>query len=274
MTGTYKKHLVAGNITFVMSLVFHASLFICLLISRAPERPVIQVVEMTYAPPPAPPKSVRRQKTEQIVRQESAINNEKDKSAQYLSAHDQKVAKQTQAKNGKFSNERAEGKKQATETPEQLPDLSSSFAATKKAGDEGKKKNGKEMATDDYLKDVDEGMQTMLSTRSFAYYNYYTMIKDRIGQYWEPSIREKVKVIYQDDRSIASDSDHFTELAIVLDGEGQLLRVEILRSSGSHEIDDMAVKAFHSAAPFPKPPHGMVDSHGQIKIRYDFVIQS
>ena len=42
------------------------------------------------------------------------------------------------------------------------------------------------------LKDVDEGPQTILNTREFVYYSYYSRIKSKLQQFWEPKIKEKM----------------------------------------------------------------------------------
>ncbi len=133
---------------------------------------------------------------------------------------------------------------------------------------------GEAPQSDDYLKDVQKGVQTLLSTREFVYYSYYSRIKQQISQYWEPNVREKVKIVYMQGRTIASAHDRVTQLLIVLDKQGNLIRVEVLGRSGVSDLDDAAVEAFRSAAPFPNPPKGMVEKDGLIKIRWDFILEA
>ncbi len=129
-------------------------------------------------------------------------------------------------------------------------------------------------ATDDHLKDVKTGMQTMLSTREFLYYTYYNRIRSKLTQYWQPKIREKMERIMKQGRTIASTGDKVTRIVIVLDQQGTLRKVQVLGASGVTDLDDAAVEAFRAAAPFPNPPKGMVDSDGTIKIRWDFVLEA
>lgn len=129
-------------------------------------------------------------------------------------------------------------------------------------------------ATDDHLKDVRTGMQTLLSTREFIYFSYYNRIKDKLRQYWEPKIKEKMERIVRQGRTIASETDRITRVVIVLDKEGTLIRVQILGASGVHDLDDAAVEAFKAAAPFPNPPAGIVERDGTIKIRWDFILEA
>ncbi len=129
-------------------------------------------------------------------------------------------------------------------------------------------------ATDDHLKDVKTGLQTVLSTREFLYYSYYNRIRTKLTQYWQPKIREKMERIMKQGRTIASTGDKITRIVIVLDDKGILRKVQVLSASGVSDLDDAAVEAFRQAAPFPNPPKGMVDSDGTIKIRWDFVLEA
>lgn len=129
-------------------------------------------------------------------------------------------------------------------------------------------------ATDDHLKNVKTGMQTMLSTREFVYYSYYNRIKDKLRQYWQPKIKEKMERIMRQGRTIASTGDKVTKIVIILDDKGVLRKVQVLGPSGVTDLDDAAVEAFRAAAPFPNPPDGIVEADGTIKIRWDFILEA
>lgn len=129
-------------------------------------------------------------------------------------------------------------------------------------------------ATDDHLKDVSKGMQTLLSTREFVYYTYYNRIKDRLRQYWEPKIKEKMERVIRQGRTIASEVDRVTKCVIILDRTGTLVRVQIVGASGLVDLDEAAVEAFRAAAPFPNPPKGIVERDGFIRIRWDFILEA
>ena len=142
------------------------------------------------------------------------------------------------------------------------------------AHDEAKGGGEGPSATDDHLKDVKTGMQTVLSTREFLYYSYYNRIRSKLSQYWQPKIREKMERILKEGRTIASTGDKVTKIIIILDGKGTLTKVQVLGTAGVRDLDDAAVEAFRAAAPFPNPPKGMVDQDGLIKIRWDFVLEA
>jgi len=196
------------------------------------------------------------------------IGNESDKDQ----LKNEKADKTTEQKNVLTANDGVGIKKSPS-----LKDLTPSFkpapppldsASVAQGGGEGPS------ATDDHLKDIKTGMQTLLSTREFVYYSYYNRIKDKLRQYWEPKIKEKMERIVRQGRTIASTTDRITRIVIILDQSGTLVRVQIVGASGVSDLDDAAVEAFRAAAPFPNPPHGIVDPDGTIKIRWDFVLEA
>ncbi len=243
---------------------------------------------------------VKREKTEQrdqIVEQKDQINEEVDVNTRFLSAFNQKVIKQTIAeRSGAFVNTaeggqpdegKKDGDKQAENTDDKptkknrkdgelpdLKDLTPKFSLTPGPKAASKDKNGNPSESDDYVNDVKSGLQTLLSTREFVYYAYYSRIKDALRQHWEPTVREKVKIIYRQGRSIASARDRVTQVMVTLNSKGDLIRVEVLTQSGVTALDAAAVEAFQAAAPFPNPPKGMVEQDGTIKIRWDFVLEA
>lgn len=128
--------------------------------------------------------------------------------------------------------------------------------------------------SDDYLKDVVAGSETLLKTREFIYYSYYSRIKSQLRQHWEPRIKEKIVKILRQGRQIASVDDKVTRLMITLDESGELVRIQVRDASGYNDLDDAAIDAFRAAAPFPNPPKGIVNNLGQIELHWDFVLET
>jgi TonB family protein len=289
----------------LLSIFIHLSVVLVLTLKRMEKPPETTRIEVEFKAPdeltPAPndKKALKRQKVqashEQVVEQQKQLNEEADKDSRFLSAFNQKVVKQTRAENsGKFNNtakgsKKTEGSKTGDKTkkiaekelpkedPGELPelkDLTPKFSMDPGPQGNPSDENGNPSATDDYLKDVQSGLQTLLSTREFVYYSYYNRIKEALRQHWEPDVREKVKIIYRQGRTIASAKDRVTQVLVVLDSKGELIKVEILTQSGVIELDNAAVQAFREAAPFPNPPKGMIESDGTVKIRWDFVLEA
>ena len=128
-------------------------------------------------------------------------------------------------------------------------------------------------ASRDYLKDVKKGAQTLLNTHEFIYYSYYQRIRVKIQNFWEPFIRKKIYSILSQGRAIASSQNRITKTIIVLNSLGELITVQVISESGIRDLDEAAVEAFRAAEPFPNPPKGIADANGQIKIRWDFILE-
>ncbi len=211
-------------------------------------------------------KSAERRLGKTVVTPDSKKTNQQIDSEKSVTKNQEKVAA--------FANSRDGVPTHAKPT---LKDLTPSFKPVPppspneimaKGGGEGPS------TSDDHIKDVATGMQTLLSTREFVYYTYYNRIKDKLRQYWEPKIKEKMEHIMRQGRTIASNTERITRIVIVLDNTGTLIRVQIIGPSGVSDLDDAAAEAFRAAAPFPNPPKGIVDSDGTIKIRWDFILEA
>jgi TonB family protein len=225
----------------------------------------------------------------QIVEQEVKPSKEEAPDTRFLSAQNQKVEKQTVSKNrGEFRNSKRNApandsfennnkKLSLKSLAPKLGNMAYDPSAVKKNSAEeeaDKANNSGGSATADYLKDVDQGLETLLNAREFKYYTYYNRIRKQLSQHWEPRVRTKLSQMFKQGRYLASSSDRITKLIVILDQKGNLVNVQMVKDSGVTDLDDAAIEAFQSAAPFPNPPQGIVDPDGTVKIRWDFVLES
>lgn len=142
-------------------------------------------------------------------------------------------------------------------------------------GSRGDKDLSQESANNDFLPKVKkDGVQTLLNTREFLYFSYYDRIRKRLDMYWGPTLREQLGQYFRRGRTIASNTQKIAKLLVVMSSDGTITKVEVLENSGIHEIDSSAVDAFNKAGPFPNPPKGIIDSDGNIRIRWDFVLET
>jgi TonB family protein len=260
-----------AQLGFIGSLAFHFGVWMGLYIHKAvpirfsPKDQIeITVVEPLRAKskvkPPrlTPPPPIKAQT--QVVQQDKipAKNNTPNPNAKYLGAKNQTVAKETRAKNaGQFKNTIAEKKEILTN---EKSDVSQEHASSQ---------------TDDYLKDVSNGMQTMLNTQEFAYYNYYQKIKDKVKMHWEPLVGDKVRLkMNQGSRNVASTDEHVTRILIIIDKAGDLAKIDIVGGSGLKDADAAAIEAFKKASPFGAPPKGLANASGEVRMRWDLVLES
>jgi TonB family protein len=296
----------------VLSLLIHFGFATGMLFYTPPatksDRIEVQFVE---SQPQVQAATKKLENPKQIVEQDDkALNKEIDEKAKYLSAHDQKVVKQTVTKNnGEFQNRESKsniagkGGKPKLSVADLMPKFDVSKAVHDhedkekqfendpdaiKVAEKHKKREvaspstqpessedpGEQVSqTVDYIKDLDPGLETLLSTREFVFYTYYARIRRQLGQFWGPKVKEKLIAIYKQGRQLASTEDKITRCLITLDKTGTLVKVQIIGNSGVRELDDAAVEAFRSAAPFPNPPKGIVEEDGNIHIRWDFILE-
>lgn len=253
------------------SLFFHFSILTIVHFSQTKTQLAKDTVTVEYLTPQELIKKFEDPEKHQIVEQsEEAVNDEAPEDSKFMSLHNQRVAKETKAKNhGDFKNESAS--ENSNHPSPKLINLTPGYDWQKIS-----QKNNlpqKPAATDDYIENVAEGEETLLSTREFIYYTYYQRIKNQLSQYWEPKIKEKVTRLFSQGRNIAATGDKITKIIITLNAKGILIKVQVLEQSGVKDLDDAAVEAFRAAAPFPNPPKGIEDSDGTIKIRWDFVLE-
>lgn len=206
-----------------------------------------------------------------------------DDPADFLGEKNQRVDVETVAEQiGQFKNDaNAQGKSPGESDdldPDLIPDTDDGLSAKSDSSNSTMPGGGSENldfnSSNDNLKTKQLGLKTLLNTKEYIYFSYYKQIKTQISKYWEAQIKEKMFLLLQGNRDVASQRDPVTRLFIVIDRNGQLSGVQILGPSGTQELDQAAVDAFKQAAPFPVPPTGIVDSGGNVKIRWDFVLQA
>lgn len=268
---------------------------------RGPQTSEIIEVAFIQETPTIKPENIANQIVDTDPNQ---ANNKIDEKAKYLSAKNNKVDKETVAKNAeKFKNVKprpqqapiVHEKTESESAPEEkLTEHSETKSKLFNTGFDvysalNKNKNvkkqmakekrsvaatGEESGTNDHIEDVDDSLMTQLNTREYLYYGYYSRIKNQLNQWWQPKVREKVTKLVSQGRKIASEENKTTKLIIILNQAGLLVKVQVLGESGVRDLDDAAVEAFRQAAPFPNPPRGMIEADGTIKIRWDFVVES
>ncbi len=230
---------------------------------------------------------------QQIVETDSQFaNNQTANDAKYHSEKSNTVEKETRAKTGEqFKNalrqgaqtvQKQKGQQKSTAAEMLNPSFDPYAALVKKTVERENKdfargqngaQAGETSTTNDNL-NVQEDLITKLNTKEYKYYGYYHRIKVQLNQWWQPKVREKVTKMVNQGRTIASEENKTTRLIIILNNAGTLVKVQVVAESGVRDLDDAAIEAFRSAAPFPNPPKGIIESDGTVRIRWDFVVES
>jgi TonB family protein len=123
----------------------------------------------------------------------------------------------------------------------------------------------------DYLKDVDEGEETLLNTKRWKYAGFFNRVKRAVANSWHPDsayrLRDPTGQIY-------GQKNRLTVLKVSLHPDGSLGQVLVEKPCGVDFLDDEAVTAFREAQPFPNPPGALVDKDSNlITFRFGFYFE-
>lgn len=123
----------------------------------------------------------------------------------------------------------------------------------------------------DAVEDVEEGDNTLLDTHRWKYASFFNRLRDDIAQFWDPI--PLLQARDPDGRKNGTKTRR-TRLLIILNADGSLHKVSIKRSSNVDYLDEEAIRAVRSAAPFPNPPQGMLDpDDGKLHVPFGFIIE-
>lgn len=125
-----------------------------------------------------------------------------------------------------------------------------------------------------YIQGMKEGEVSALNTKEFVFYSYYDRVRKQLDQAWQPILRENIQRIFKAGRRLASHADFVTKTMVTLNQKGEIVRVQLLEESGTHDLDQAAVDALNKAGPYPNPPKGLIDASGLVQIRWDFVLKT
>jgi TonB family protein len=119
--------------------------------------------------------------------------------------------------------------------------------------------------------DVDEGEKTLLNTIEWQHAAFFNRVKHAVEQYWHPQEEYRRR---DPTGKIYGYKDRETILRVVLNPDGTLYRVWIMKSCQVGFLDEEAVEAIHQAAPFPNPPPGLKDKKtGLIHFTFGFILE-
>jgi TonB family protein len=285
------------------SLLFHGVVMLALLLSSHfnPTTPTQNNIEVSFIDETELQKEIDALNAKTIVETDSKAANKKlTETAKFLSEKSNTVEKETRAKSGeKFKNTNQFKNQIAQVAPQKAQEKQSAkrdifatdydpYSALNKKMDKQEKATAEKLqqrqlaaqqyseasTTNDNLQNIENEFMTRLNTKEYKYFGYYNRIKTQLNQWWVPQVQQKFNKMMKQGRSIASEESKITKLVIVLNGEGNLVKVQVLAESGIRDLDEAAIEAFRQAAPFPNPPKGMIDSDGTVKIRWDCVVES
>jgi TonB family protein len=120
--------------------------------------------------------------------------------------------------------------------------------------------------TNDFVENARMGAETRLNTRAFEESEYYNNFKTTFGVVFRPS-DVSIGLLFSGDPS----NHPRTILAIVVNGDGTLRDLRMLRSSGFSALDRDALEAAGRVFPFDPPPGKLLGGNGSLRFAFEIV---
>ena len=203
--------------------------------------------------------------SKQIVSQ-NYKNTIKPKKSKFLGAHNQSVPKEQIHRSHKNLAMKDLMPKHSFQP---MLDPNGDIASNSKKSLENSDKGSR---SDDMTdKSLAEGNETLLNSNEFKYYSYYERIREQLASHWYGDIRSRMERLEREGHRVKFNKT--TATVVTLDRKGNLVKVQLVNSSGLVDLDDSSLQAFKSANPFPHPPADLISSDGLVVIRWNFILE-
>jgi TonB family protein len=124
---------------------------------------------------------------------------------------------------------------------------------------------------DDIDRDIDEDDETSVDSKRWKFASFFNRVRNGISQHWHPEV---VHAANDPDGRRYGTKTRRTRLIISLNKDGSLSRVRLDASSDVDYLDEEAIHAVRTAAPFANPPPGLVDpTTGLIEFSFGFIFE-
>lgn len=121
------------------------------------------------------------------------------------------------------------------------------------------------------LRDVLEGEHTALNSAAFQHAPFFNRVQKMVEQFWHPDVAIRQ---HDPETKIIGTKDRVTTLLVVLRPDGTIKKLYALNPSGAAFLDQEALDAVRSAAPFPNVPAGLINkTDGLVKFLFQFTIE-
>ena len=127
-------------------------------------------------------------------------------------------------------------------------------------------------AMPDDLREVQEGDETLLNSRSFKFAGFLNRVKETVGRVWVQKVQDEAGK-RDPSGQLYSYKDRRTVVEFTLDRQGEITDVKVAASSGVPYLDSVAVDAFRIVQRFPNPPPGLIPEHpGTVVLPFAFTL--
>jgi TolA protein len=149
--------------------------------------------------------------------------------------------------------------------------LAAAMAKQEKSKHKGRFAEHKEKvlaALENFINEVKPGNQTELNTRAAPFAQFITQMHRQIHEKWGFGFLTQMDRSFRD--SPMNDLKLVAKLEIVLDGDGKVNKISMVRTSGNTGFDAAAISSVYSAEPFPTPPAAILSGNGKVYIHWKF----
>ncbi len=208
----------------------------------------------------------------QIVRETTLPEAQKsldEALARFVSAQKQRVHLETKARESGMTKNRTQNNfeklKRFTQTGKDV-DGYEPVDFSKALQEQGRSTVGESLPTD-----LAVGSFTALNTDQYQFYSFYARVEELVRFRWETKVREALAIFdYKKLLGKVAEKNWITHAVFILDREGKLQKIQLMKESGVTAFDHAAVAAFQDVVIFPNPPQEMVESDGFIHLKYSF----
>jgi TonB family protein len=123
-------------------------------------------------------------------------------------------------------------------------------------------------ALENFIPEVRPGNQTALNTRAAPFAAFIARMHRNIHELWGFGFLEDL-----DRKGMADPLNNLTlmtKLEIVLNGDGTVDKITVVKASGLTQFDVAAIDAVYSAAPYADPPREIRSGNGKIYVHWSF----
>jgi TonB family protein len=119
---------------------------------------------------------------------------------------------------------------------------------------------------------IREGGQTVLNTDGLSYASFLHRLSDAIYPAWVRHLRDASDTLHLEKNPSGIKGNSFvTRLGVEMDSQGNIVSVQVLKSSGVPEFDDAPKSAFWDKEPFANPPSQMfAQNENTVRFVYEF----
>ncbi len=217
----------------------------------------------------------KKNRPRQLLLDQGEMNVAKDapEDARYESDRNRRVERETRARNGDVMPKPGASAARSGKADRPLPKLEKlglgsalKFAQPAPTSQEAQAARA---GAEQYLLDRDtpEGAENALNAVESRYYSFYSRMYGAIGPLWQSKIRS---IPY---RRRVPQGDYASVVDVVLNDEGDLLRVDFVQTSGIGEFDDAIRETMRAVTRFPNPPKALRGPDGLVHTGWTFTVQ-